>query len=179
MAATRWCSQPANSMDRSAYAASADLHSMEAFPPSAIVFLTRIRVGFQQFVYACSQRCCFLWWPPGNRPRQNISGLTPLLQVTLDGRPRHLEAFDNRGSGCPFINCSQHLLSYILGIGSHASILSLGSLVLQAPSVNKVAVRTLPQRTARRGRLHHSWLYQLPPKATVPNLRHYKADPGK
>ena len=63
---------------------------------------------------------------------EHVSCFPSLLHLSLDGRPRHLEEIHDLHSGDPFVNCAKHLLSQILWIGSHTSILSPGSIFLQA-----------------------------------------------
>jgi hypothetical protein len=45
---------------------------------------------------------------------QDVSCLALLFYVALDGRPRHLEAFDDLGLRFPFVNGAKYLVSQIL-----------------------------------------------------------------
>jgi hypothetical protein len=119
-------------MNRPTHRCSAHLHAMLSFPPLAIVLLARIGVCFQQLLHSHLQGHSFLRRPPWNGPRQNGSCFASLLQIALDGRPRHLEEIHDLHSGDSFVNCAKHLLSQILWIGSHTPILSPGSIFLQA-----------------------------------------------
>ena len=111
---------------------------MLRLPPLAILLLAGFGVGFQQLLHAHLQRGFFSRWTSGNRPWQPGSGLTPLFEVALDRRPRYLKPFDDLGAGYPFVNGAKDLLSHLLRICSHASIVSPGSFFLQATGVNKV-----------------------------------------
>jgi hypothetical protein len=87
---------------------------MLRFPPLALVVLACIRMGFQQLLPSPLQR----WSYPGRAPwhgsLQDVSCLALLFYVALDGRPRHLEAFDELGVGFPFVNGAKDLLSQML-----------------------------------------------------------------
>jgi hypothetical protein len=61
-------------------------------------------MGFQELLYSHLQRCSYPGRTPWDGSLHDVSGLTLLLYVALDGRPRHLEAFDDLGSGFPFVN---------------------------------------------------------------------------
>ena len=87
---------------------------MLSFPPLAIVVLACIRMGFQELLHSPVQRCSYPGRAPWNGSLHDVSCLTPLLEVALDGRPRYLEAFDDLGSGFPFVNGAKYLLSQIL-----------------------------------------------------------------
>jgi hypothetical protein len=106
---------------------------MLSLPPLTIFSLASLGVGFQQFLHAYVQRGFFPRRTPGNGSWQNVSCLTPLLQVALNGRPRHLEAFDDLGSGYSLVNCAKNLLSQLLSICSHVSIMPSGSIFSQPP----------------------------------------------
>ena len=87
---------------------------MLSFPPLAIVVLACIRMGFQQLLHSHLQRCSYPRRAPWNGSLQDVSCLALLFDVALDGRPRHLEAFDDLGVGFPFVNGAKDLLSQIL-----------------------------------------------------------------
>src|SRR5260370_30069686 len=95
-------------------------------------------MGVQQFLHAHSQRGFFSRRASGNGSWQNVSCLTSLLQVALDGRPRDLETFDDLGAGYPLINGTKDLLSHLLRVCSHAFIVSPGSFFPQATGVHKL-----------------------------------------
>ena len=87
---------------------------MLSFPPLAIVVLACIRMGFQKLLHSHLQRCCYPRRPPWNGSLQDVSCLALLFDVTLNGRPRHVEAFDDLGVGFPFLHGVQDLVSQIL-----------------------------------------------------------------
>ena len=104
--------------------------------------LSGFGVGFQQLLHAHLQRCFFSRRTPGNESWQNVSGLTPLLEVALDRRPRYRKTFDDLGAGYPLVYCVKNLLSHLLRICSHASIVSPGSFFPQATGVHKLPVES-------------------------------------
>src|SRR5207244_12784968 len=65
--------------------------ALPIFPPLTLFSLASLGVGFQQFLHAYLQRGFFPPRTPGNGSWQNVSCLTPLLQVALHGRPRSEE----------------------------------------------------------------------------------------
>ncbi len=137
-------------MNRPTHRCSAHLHAMLSFPPLAIVLLARIGVCFQQLLHSHLQGHSFLRRPPWNGPRQNGSCFASLLQIALDGRPRHLEEIHDLHSGDSFVNCAKHLLSQILWIGSHTPILSPGSIFLQA-LVHKLPLQRCAKALSLKG----------------------------
>ena len=87
---------------------------MLSFPPLAIVVLAGIRIGFQELLHSHLQCCCYPGRTPWNGSLQDVSCLALLFDVALNGRPRHVEAFDDLGVGFPFLHGAQDLVSQIL-----------------------------------------------------------------
>jgi hypothetical protein len=140
MGALLLVSYPAKRMDGPAHRSSTHVHPMLSFPPLTILLLTRIGVRFQQLLHSHAQRRPFFRGSPGNGPWQNRSCFAPLLHIALNGGPRYLEEINDFCPRCPIVNCTKDLLSYILRICSHASIVSPGSLFQQAARVHKLPV---------------------------------------
>jgi hypothetical protein len=84
---------------------------MLSFPPQTVFSLAGLRVGFQQFLHTHVQRGFFPRRTPGNGSWQHIACLTPLLEVTLNGRPRDVKTFDDLVPRYPGIHCLKDLLS--------------------------------------------------------------------
>src|SRR5215472_10352956 len=99
-------------MDGPAHRSSAHSHAMFSFPPLTILVLAGLGMGLQQLLHPHVQRGFFPRRTPWNGSWQNVSCLTPLLQVALDGRPRHLETLDDLNSGYPLVNSTKNLLSH-------------------------------------------------------------------